>query len=76
MHTFYLTPTRHTPDPPLAVARLLIPHAPSPAACSTWHDNDQSYATLSGTSMACPLVAGMAAVMFAAKPGVSYQEVK
>ncbi len=39
-------------------------------------DDTQSYATMSGTSMACPVVAGVAALVWSVNPNFSGSEVK
>ena len=50
--------------------------APGSDILSTVHDTNYSYGVLDGTSMASPCVAGIAALVFAANPDLSANEVK
>ncbi|EFN54517.1 hypothetical protein CHLNCDRAFT_135242 [Chlorella variabilis] len=50
--------------------------APGINVMSTWASADNSYLPESGTSMATPIVAGAAALLFAAKPDATYTEVR
>ncbi|MDP0490630.1 MAG: S8 family serine peptidase [Verrucomicrobiota bacterium JB023] len=50
--------------------------APGVAIFSCWFDADDSYNTISGTSMACPHVSGVAALLKAANPDITYPEMK
>lgn len=50
--------------------------APGSSIYSTTINSDSQYGTLSGTSMACPLVAGLAGLVLSAQPGMSPQDVK
>jgi len=45
--------------------------APGQSIYSTWNSSNSSYATLSGTSMACPIAAGVAAMIYSNNPGIS-----
>ncbi|XP_021944849.1 bacillopeptidase F [Folsomia candida] len=50
--------------------------APGSAVVSASHTADNAYRTLSGTSMACPHVAGVSAIILAFNETLSYEEVK
>lgn len=50
--------------------------APGVNILSTYKDNDSSYVLMSGTSMATPVTAGAAALLFAAKPDATMAEVR
>ncbi|ODM97991.1 Subtilisin-like serine protease [Orchesella cincta] len=50
--------------------------APGNQIRSAWADTDTAYVTLSGTSMAAPHVAGVAALLRASKPDSTNDEVK
>ncbi|KAL4426150.1 hypothetical protein ABPG77_007432 [Micractinium sp. CCAP 211/92] len=50
--------------------------APGVNILSTYKDSDTSYALMSGTSMATPVTAGAAALLFAAKPNATMAEVR
>ncbi|KAL4443607.1 hypothetical protein ABPG75_011344 [Micractinium tetrahymenae] len=50
--------------------------APGVTVLSTYYSSDSSYVYMSGTSMATPIVSGAAALLFAAKPSATLQEVK
>ncbi|XP_054752694.1 extracellular serine proteinase-like [Lytechinus pictus] len=50
--------------------------APGVAITSTWIRSDDAINTISGTSMACPHVAGAAAIMIGMDPNMSPSEVK
>lgn len=50
--------------------------APGEGIYSTYNSSNSSYATLSGTSMACPIAAGVAAMIYSNNPGISSVEVE
>jgi len=50
--------------------------APGDAIFSTWNSSNSSYAILSGTSMACPIAAGVGAMIFSNNPGITPNEVE
>jgi len=50
--------------------------APGVDIYSTWSDSDLSYNTISGTSMACPHVVGVAALVLGAHPNADLNEVR
>jgi len=50
--------------------------APGSQVYSAWKDSDTSFNTISGTSMACPHVAGVVALMLSANRNLSYDQVK
>jgi subtilisin family serine protease len=50
--------------------------APGDNIYSTYNSNNSSYAVLSGTSMACPVAAGVGAMIFSNNPGISPDEVE
>lgn len=50
--------------------------APGDAIFSTYHQHNSSYAVLGGTSMACPIAAGAAAMIFSNNPGISADDVE
>jgi subtilisin family serine protease len=50
--------------------------APGESIFSAGHEGDSTYTTMSGTSMAAPHVTGLVALLFSAKPGLTYDQVK
>jgi hypothetical protein len=50
--------------------------APGSAVISSYNTADDAYATLSGTSMACPHIAGISALIYAENPTLSYDGIK
>lgn len=50
--------------------------APGVDVMSTWHSSPNAYATTEGTSMASPHVAGAAALVLSARPGVTAAQLK
>lgn len=50
--------------------------APGDNIFSTWNSNNSSYAVLSGTSMACPIAAGVGAMIFSNNPGITPDQVE
>lgn len=49
--------------------------APGGEIRSAWHTGDNAYNTISGTSMACPHVSGLIALILERKPGLDYPRV-
>jgi subtilisin family serine protease len=50
--------------------------APGVSILSTWNSNDNSYATLDGTSMATPHVAGLCTLIWSYRPGLTPNQVE
>ncbi len=50
--------------------------APGDGIYSTYNSSNNSYATLSGTSMACPIAAGVGAMIYSNNPGWTSQQVE
>jgi len=50
--------------------------APGENIYSTYNASDHSYAVLSGTSMACPIAAGVGAMIFSNNPGITPDQVE
>ncbi|MCC6910132.1 MAG: S8 family serine peptidase [Phycisphaerales bacterium] len=50
--------------------------APGDNIFSTWNSHNSSYAILSGTSMACPIAAGVGAMIFSNNPGITPDQVE
>jgi len=50
--------------------------APGSNVLSAYHTGDEAYASLSGTSMACPHAAGATALALSANPNISYAQLK
>lgn len=50
--------------------------APGNNIFSTWFTANNAYASLSGTSMACPIAAGVGAMIFSNNPGISPDQVE
>lgn len=49
--------------------------APGASILSTWNSSNNAYITLSGSSMASPIVAGAAALLFSARPSATPDQV-
>lgn len=50
--------------------------APGQFVLSSTHESDSSYSNYSGTSMACPHISGVIAILKSVNPSLTYQEVK
>lgn len=50
--------------------------APGDGIFSTYNSSNSSYATMSGTSMACPIAAGVGAMIFSNNPGITPDQVE
>ena len=64
------------PDAGAPLPRRRPAAAPGVNIRSTVADSDSSYDWLTGTSMATPITAGAAALLFAAKPGATAADVR
>lgn len=49
--------------------------APGGKVRSAWHTGDTAYNTISGTSMACPHVSGVVALMLNQNEGLEYDDI-
>jgi subtilisin family serine protease len=65
-------PGQGTADFPLLKPEI---SAPGEAVYSSYHTSDTAYATLSGTSMACPHVTGLVGLMLSVNPALDYDQV-
>ncbi len=68
-----------TPDTKASFSAYGIPldvFAPGVGILSTYYSSATSYTSISGTSMACPLAAGLAGLITGANPGLSAQQVE
>ncbi|CAL8145234.1 unnamed protein product [Orchesella dallaii] len=50
--------------------------APGQNVRSAWYTSDSAYNTISGTSMACPHIAGMTALLLSRNPNLTYDQVR